>query len=191
MENIPVKNTTRAGSLKRKEAGSGLKDIPGEQQGFNSLSNRLTAEGGKNIFLYLKSFDLINKHDFLILSPTSHYYYEENDFRNIKTIVNLIKLNTISNLDTFFTTLTRVLPADVNFVGCFSASKPFMGAQFLSDLTARVNNLLDLGPERMMDRKDVSGLLGKYGFRIIDMTEMNGLVYFYSQRGDQHLEIRA
>ncbi|MCU0456553.1 MAG: hypothetical protein MUE74_09650 [Bacteroidales bacterium] len=191
MENISVKAATRAASLNRQEAGHGLKDIPGEQQGFNSLSHRLTAEGGKNIFLYLKSFNLLSKQDFLILSPTSHYYYEENDFRNIKTIVNLIKLNTISNPDTFFTTLIRVLPADVNFIGCFSITKPFMGAQFLSDLTARVNNLLDLGPERMMDRKDVAGLLGKYGFRVIDMTEMNGLIYFYSRRDGQHLKIRA
>jgi len=42
-----------------------------------------------------------------------------------------------------------------------------------------------------MDKKDVSKLLGKYGFRIIDMTEMNGLIYFYSQRVSHHLEIRA
>jgi hypothetical protein len=162
-----------------------------DEQGFNSMSNRLTAEGGKNIFLYLKGFSLLDKPDLLILSPTSHYYYEENDFRNVKTIVNLIKLNTISNLDTFFATLNRVLPVNVNFVGCFSDSKPFMGNGFFSDLSARVNNLFDLRTDRLMDKKDVSKLLGKYGFRVIDMTEMNGLIYFYSQRVGQHQEIRA
>jgi hypothetical protein len=205
--NIDIKNQKRSGFKKMEKVSvrnklttnTAISNGPdyfrtksiSEEQGFNSLSNRLTAEGGKNIFLYLKSFNLLDKPDLLILSPTSHYYYEENDFKNVSTIVNLIKLNTISNLDTFFTTLNRVLPANVNFVGCFSVTKTFMGNGFLSDLSARVNNLFDLRTDRLMDKKDVSKLLGKYGFRIIDMTEMNGLIYFYSQRVSHHLEIRA
>ncbi len=108
----------------------------------------------------------MKKPDLLILSPSNHYYYEENDFKNVRTIVNLIKLNTINNLDTFFTTLIRVLPPNINFVGCFSDSKPFIGNRFLSDLSTRVNNLLDLRTDRLMDKKDVSKLLGRYGFRV-------------------------
>jgi len=191
MENVSVQNTKISDAANRQEAGHYRANAVSEEQGFNSLSNRLTAEGGKNIFLYLKSFNLLDKPGLLILSPTSHYYYEENDFKNVRTIVNLIKLNTINNLDTFFTTLIRVLPVNINFVGCFSDSKPFMGNGFLSDLSARVNNLLDLRTDRFMDKKDVSKLLGRYGFRIIDMTEMNGLIYFYSQRVNQPQEIRA
>lgn len=191
MENVSVRNKSRTNVATGNSSDSVKGRSIGDDHGFNSLSNRLTAEGGKNIFLYLKSFNLLDKPDLLILSPTSHYYYEENDFRNVRTIVNLIKLNTISNLDTFFTTLVRVLPANVNFVGCFSGTKPFMGNGFLSDLSARVNNLLDLRTDRLMDRKDVSRLMGRYGFRVIDMTEMNGLIYFYSQRISQNREIRA
>jgi len=66
-----------------------------------------------------------------------------------------------------------------------------MGNGFLSDLSARVNNLFDLRTDRLMDKKDVSKLLGRYGFRVVDMTEMNGLTYFYSHRINQPLEIRA
>jgi hypothetical protein len=191
MENVSVQSIIRSSAANTQETGHYRVNAASEEQGFNSLSNRLTAEGGKNIFLYLKSFSLLDKPGMLILSPTSHYYYEETDFKNVRTIVNLIKLNTISNLDTFFTTLIRVLPPNVNFVGCFSDSKPFMGNGFLSDLSARFNNLLDLRTDRLMDKKDVSKLLGRYGFRVIDMTEMNGLIYFYSQRISQPLEIRA
>lgn len=191
MENISVQNTLRTNTAISNGTDYNRAKSISEEQGFNSLNNRLTAEGGKNIFIYLKSFNLLDKPDLLILSPTSHYYYEENDFKNVRTIVNLIKLNTISNLDTFFTTLNRVLPANVNFVGCFSGTRPFMGNGFFSGLSARVTNLLDLRTDRILDRKDVSKLLGKYGFRVIDMTEMNGLIYFYSQRVGQHLEIRA
>jgi hypothetical protein len=191
MENVSVQNTKLSNAANRQETVQHRANAVSEEQGFSTLSNRLTAEGGKNIFLYLKSFNLLDKPGLLILSPTSHYYYEENDFQNVRTIVNLIKLNTINNLDTFFTTLVRVLPVNINFVGCFSDSKPFMGNGFLSDLSARVNNLLDLRTDRLMDKKDVSKLLGRYGFRVIDMTEMNGLIYFYSQRINQPLEIRA
>jgi hypothetical protein len=42
-----------------------------------------------------------------------------------------------------------------------------------------------------MDKKDVSKLLGRYGFKVLDMTEMNGLTYFYSQNISLNIEIRA
>jgi hypothetical protein len=32
-----------------------------------------------------------------------------------------------------------------------------------------------------MDEKELTGRLYKRGFRIIDMKEMNGLIYFYSK----------
>jgi hypothetical protein len=191
MEDISVQNNVSTKNTIRHETDySGDKTSLGEQ-GFNSLSNRLTAEGGKNILLYLKSFGLLNKPDLLILSPSNHYYYEENDFKNVRTIVNLIKLNTINNLDTFFTTLIRVLPPNVNLVGCFSDSKPLIGNRFLSEFSTRFNNLLDLRTDRIMDKKDVSKLLGRYGFKVLDMTEMNGLTYFYSQNISMPLKIRA
>lgn len=191
MENISVQNTLKSNTAISNGAGYYRANPIREDQGFNSLNNRLTAEGGKNIFIYLKSFNLLDKPDLLILSPTSHYYYEENDFKNVRTIVNLIKLNTISNLDTFFNTLNRVLPVNVNLVGCFSGTKSLRGDGFFSDLSSRIYNLFDLRTDRIMDKKDVSKLLGKYGFRVIDMTEMNGLIYFYSERVSQHREIRA
>jgi len=191
MEDISVQNKIKTTNGNSQEAGYYRAKTLSEEQGFNSLSNRLTAEGGKNILLYLKSFDLLNKPDLLILSPSNHYYYEENDFKNVRTIVNLIKLNTISNLDTFFTTLIRVLPPNINLVGCFSDSKPLIGNKFLSEFSTRFNNLLDLRTDRIMDNKDVSKLLGRYGFKVLDMTEMNGLTYFYSQNISMPLKIRA
>lgn len=191
MEDISVRNNVNTRNTIHHETDYSVGKASIGEQGFNSLSNRLTAEGGKNILLYLKSFDLLNKPDLLILSPSTHYYYEENDFKNVRTIINLIKLNTINNLDTFLTTLIRVLPPNINFVGCFSDSRPLMGNKFLSGFTTRFNNLMDLRTDRMMDKRDVSKLLGRYGFRVIDMTEMNGLTYFYSKNISKPLKIRA
>ena len=191
MEEISVRNNNNTNNTISREANYYRGKNSFGEQGFDSLSNRLTAEGGKNILIYLKSFDLLNKPGLLILSPSSHYYYEENDFKSIRTIINLIKLNTIDNLDTFLTTLIRVLPPNINFVGCFSDSKTINANGFLSGLSARFNSLLDSRTDRLMDKKDVSKLLGRYGFKVLDMTEMNGLTYFYSQNIRMNIEVRA
>jgi hypothetical protein len=41
-----------------------------------------------------------------------------------------------------------------------------------------------------MDKKDVSELLEKYGFKLIDMTEMNELTYFYTQSVNQPAKLK-
>lgn len=161
------------------------------EPGFDLVNFRLTAEGGINIFHYLKSFNLLKKPGIVILSPNNHYYYEEDDFKSISTIIYLKKLNLIKDPDTFLSTLFRVLPPNVNFIGCFLDSKTLKGDRFFSLLLARFNNLLDSRTNHNMNKKKVLKLLGKYGFKVVDMTEMNGLIYFYSQNVRQPLEIRA
>ncbi len=61
MEDISVQNNIKTNDAISQEAGYYRAKTVSEEQGFNSLSNRLTAEGGKNILLYLKSFDLLEK----------------------------------------------------------------------------------------------------------------------------------
>jgi hypothetical protein len=155
--------------------------ISSESPNFSSENFSLTAEGGKNFFRYLKSFNLFKEPELLILSPNIHFYYDENDLKGVKTFIILKKLNLIKNLDTFLHTVYHILPENVNFVGCFSDSKSVDGNGFLSGLSSRFNNFLDSRTDHNMDKKDVSDLLEKYGFKIIDMTEMNGLTFFYSQ----------
>jgi hypothetical protein len=153
---------------------------------FSADNFSLTAEGGKTFFTYLKSFNLFKEPELLILSPNIHFYYDENDLKDVKTFILLKKLNLIKDLDPFLHTLSLILPANVNFVGCFSESKTFQWDGFLSGLSNKVYNLLDSKTDNNMDKKDVSELLEKHGFRIIDMSEMNGLTLFYSKTDPQH-----
>ena len=155
--------------------------ISSEKPNFSRDNFSLTAEGGKNFFRYLKSFNLFKEPELLILSPNIHFYYDENDLKGVRTFIILKKLNLIKDLDTFLHTVCNILPENVNFVGCFSDSQTVDGNGFLSGLSARFNNFLDSRTDHNMDKKDVSDLLGKHGFKIIDMTEMNGLTFFYSQ----------
>jgi hypothetical protein len=151
----------------------------------------LTAEGGKNLFRYLKSFNLSGESDLLILPPNAHYYYDKDDLKNVRTIINLRKLNYIKDLDLFFKTLIQILPANVNFVGCYSDRKSGSRKGFLTGLSYRVTNFLDSRTNHFLDKKEVTHLLTKWGFNIIDMTESNGLTYFYSQKANHHIEVRA
>ena len=155
--------------------------ISSEKPNFSRDNFSLTAEGGRNFFHYLKSFNLFKEPELLILSPNIHFYYDENDLKGVRTFIILKKLNLIKDLDTFLHTVFLILPENINFVGCFSDSKTVDGNGFLTGLSTRFNNFLDSRTDHNMDKKDVSDLLEKHGFKIIDMTEMNGLTFFYSQ----------
>ncbi len=156
---------------------------------FNSTNLRLTAKVGKIFYRYLKSFNLSKENDLLILYPNNHYYYDEHDLEGVRTLINLKKLNLIKDLDTFLDTLNHILPPRVNFVGCFSDSKTHKENGFLSEFSARFNNFLDSRTDHIMDKKIVWGLLEKYGFKVIDMTDMNELTYFYSQNISQPVKL--
>jgi hypothetical protein len=173
------------------ETNHNKKMISSERPSFNPGNFSLTAEGGKNFSHYLKRFDLFKEPEILILSPNRLFYYDENDLINVRTFVILKKLNLIKDLDTVLCTINRILPANVNFIGCFSDSKPFKWNGFLSDLSTRFTNILDSRTDHILDKKDVSELLEKCGFRIVDITEMNGLTFFYSQNIRKPIEIKA
>ena len=50
---------------------------------------------------------------------------------------------------------------------------------------------MDSKTDHNIDKKDVSGLLEKSGFNVVDITEINGLTFFYSQNVRQPIEIKA
>jgi hypothetical protein len=150
-----------------------------------------TAEGGQIFFQYLKSFNLSKEPNIMFLPIDRHYYYDENDFKGVRTLINLKQLNLIKDLNTFLQNLFSVLPPDINFIGCFSDSKNRRDGSLLRRLSDRFNNFLDSRTDHIIDKDDVARLLEKYGFKVIDMKEMNGLTYFYSRNVSQHVEIRA
>jgi len=155
--------------------------IPYGKPIFSSDNFNLTAEGGVTFFKYLKKFNLFNEPELLILSPNIHFYYDENDLKDVRTFILLRKLNLIKELDTFLRTLSQILPPNVNFVGCFSDNKTLKWNGFVSNLSNKFYNILDSKTDNFLDKEDVSKLLEKYGFKIIDMTEMDELILFCSQ----------
>jgi hypothetical protein len=155
--------------------------IPYGKPFFSADNFNLTAEGGVTFFQYLKSFNLFSEPELLILSPNIHFYYDENDLKDVKTFILLRKLNLIKNLDVFLDTLALILPANVNFVGCFSDNKTLKWDGFVASLSSKITNILDSKTDHILDKENVAEMLKKNDFTIVDMTEMNNLILFYSK----------
>jgi hypothetical protein len=163
--------------------------------GFFPAIVNMIAENGEDFFNYLKELGLSRENNLVVLSSRHHYFYDEGELRNVKTLVNLRKLNLIKYLDEFLFSLVQVLPPDTKFLGCFSDSDVsdnpgtilFHPFRYLKQKA----NKLDFRGERRMDRNKVTEILESYGFKIINMTEMNGLTYFCSQNVKKSIRLRA
>ena len=146
---------------------------------------KLVADGDVNFYHYLRQIGLNDDPDLIILSARNHYYYGENDLKNIRTIINLKRLNLITHLDKFLISLIRILPPETNFLGCYSDSKSFdrNGSKItiFGRLVTRFNNFLDSRTDRNMSDHEVSELLGAHGFKILSMSKIEGVTYFHSK----------
>lgn len=168
-----------------------------------ALTN-LIAEGGDSFYNYVEWIGLLKDPDLLVLSSYHHYFFENEELKNTKTIINLKQLNLIKEIDLFFHSIFKIAPPKSNFIGCFLDSKiqyeyainnmlsqyqatnnidPFEnGIKSRNGFLNTVYNLLDSKTDRYLTESNVSSLLKRQGFKVMDMTKLNGLTYFHSQK---------
>jgi hypothetical protein len=165
---------------------------------------RLAEEGHEDFYNYLDWLGLAKDPGLLILTSTHHYYFENEDLKKIKTVVNLKQLNNIKEIKDFLLTISRVLPHKCYFIGSFTDNKNLNGifsgsgkSQYpktgeaakseastgqWSSVLNRVFDLIDSRTNRYMTEKSVRLLLEDTGLKILDITEFNGLTYFCAQK---------
>jgi hypothetical protein len=163
--------------------------------GFFPAIVTMIAEDGDNFFRYLKDLGLSRENNIVVLSSRHHYFYDENELKNVSTLINLRKLNRIKYLEEFLYTLVQVLPPDTKFLGCFSDFEVSEKSETafvrpIKRLKLKISSLYS-GNEKMLNRNKVSEILESFGFKIIDMTDMNGLTYFCAQNLRKPVELRA
>ncbi len=143
------------------------------------------SDSEEDILTCLRNLGLSDKQNCLVLTPGQHYYYNEEDLSNIKTLVNLKKLNLIKDPDKFLHNLYRILPSDSSFIGCFTESGNKARTDIHTDKsTGLLNwfiNLLEKRSEHPITRNSVNELLESHGFRVFDMKQVCGLTFFYSR----------
>jgi hypothetical protein len=181
MENISTLNVTGVISEKSIMRNSGRAIKVQEKTVTNPVMNDLIAEGGENFFNYLEWHGLTDEDNMLVLSSRHHYYYDPNELQEVTTLINVKKLNLIKHLDTFLHSIVHVLSPESNFIGCFSDWKTQKGTGITSRMYKGFINFIDSKIDVDYDKKDVSKLLESHGFKVVDMTEINGLTYFRAQ----------
>ena len=181
MENTSVLN--KSGLMTRDHVDSIFQatSLSSEGNAANTAMNDLMAEGGESFFHYVDRLGLADEPNLLVLSAKNHYYYNDSELKSVTTLINVKKLNLIKHLDNFLQTVCLVLSPKTNFVGCFSEPENQRGIKLVSRMYKGFLNILDSRTDNEIDRDDFTRLLESYGFRIIDMTHINGMTYFRTQ----------
>lgn len=150
----------------------------------NPMLESILAEGGDDFFQYLKWTGLTNEPNLMVLSPIHHYYYDHNDLKGIKTLVNLKRLNQVRHLESFLNILSRILQPGAFFAGRFINHSISLERNPVNRSVRFFGGLISL-PDSNTDRSLTKGcvvkLLESYRFQVNDMTEVNSNTYFCAQ----------
>ena len=197
IDNLDIINNQRINTLIN--AGGNSVDLAKS----NSFLKVLVTENCENFTKYIERLDLSKDSNLIVLSSQHHYYYDAEEMTNVKTVINLKELNQIKQLKDFLHSIYHILPPKCNFIGCFVNNKKQSGFVLntspsdsyykrnsdaiengivsSSPFLNMIFNMIDSKTNKYMSERSVSLLLGEYGFKVLDMTEMDGLTYFCAQ----------
>jgi hypothetical protein len=169
----------------------------------NPISEILTSEGNNSFNHYIEWLGLSRDPKVVILSSIHHYYYDAEEMQNVKTVVNLKELNQIKEINNFLHSMFLILPPKCYLIGCFVDNKRRSGFSFRKRSSDSHSNMkreeetngivsaipilntifsiLDAKTNKYLSVKNVTQLLEDNGFKVVDMTELEGLTYFCSQ----------
>lgn len=197
--------------------GNDLKAFAGQPVSMNNVRSSLTAKSRLNglfaeltagvrqdLIAYLDEKGLSNDTSMLVIPSTRHYFYDAEDMKGVKTMVNLKPLNYVKEIRDFLRKVSGLMPHDSNFVGCFTDNKLQNGfsdkysnlpRDFSEKAEAyengiesripfinRMYSFIDLKTNRYLTRRTVTTLLEECGLQIVEMTDLNGLTYFHTRK---------
>src|SRR5450759_1249456 len=170
----------------------------------NPVFEILTAEGCENFVNYIEWLGLAKDPDLVVLSSQHHYYYDAEEMKNVKTVINLKELNQIKQINSFLHSIFHILPQKSNFIGCFVDNKKINGYVLRNNSSSYYNkrsfddiengivsripflnmlySFMDSRTNKYLSKTNVTLLLEDSGLKVMDMTELNGLTYFCAQR---------
>jgi hypothetical protein len=174
-------------------------------ESISEVYRQFSSECCKDFFTYIDWLGISKDPNIILLSSTHHYYYDNDELKSNRNIVHLTHLNHIKDLKGFMHTVFHLLPEGTIFIGCFTDTtknniiKPVThnnnefstsghfdpyenGISSRNSFFSFFYNLLDFKTDRHMNKKSVTLLLEDYGFKILDMTELNSNTYFCTRK---------
>ena len=170
----------------------------------NPVYKILAAEGREDFIRYMESLGLTKDPNLVFLSSVRHYFYDADEMKSVKTVINLKELNQIKQLNSFLHSIFHILSQKSNFIGCFVDNKKVNNFEMRSSIFNNqkkiskddlengvasqipfinmLYNIMDLKTYKFMSGNSVSLILEDHGFKVLDMKEINGLTYFWSQK---------
>jgi len=164
----------------------------------------LITEGGSAFLDYVNRLGLAEEKGMVILSFRQHFFFDAEELNRARTLVNLTELNKITMVTDFFRTCYRIMPQRSNLLGRFidnkengrynlnNSSSAFSDGDYFDDIENaifsrvpfinRLYSILDSRTNAYMSKSSVSLLLQDYGFKVMDMTVLNGVTYFHAQK---------
>jgi hypothetical protein len=170
----------------------------------NTVPEIMASEGREDFYRYFKDQGFSKVRNLVFLSSVRHYYYDAEEMKNVKIVINLKELNQIKDVKSFLHSIHNILPHKSIFMGCFVDNNKVNGYEIRNNLSpyqTKLNNdeiengvvshnpflnmlynFIDFKTNKHMSRASVSLLLEDHGFKVLDMKEINGLTYFHSQK---------
>jgi hypothetical protein len=170
----------------------------------NNVHAILNADGSDDFVSYVRWLGLQIDENSIVLPSVHHYFYDADEMKNAKSLINLKELNQIKDLKGLLSTLFLTLPQKSYFIGSFIDNKTVNGFELRKghndfknrkDFEAVENGILSRIPflnmlYSLMDAKinsyltksSVIALMENHGFQVLDITELNGLSFFCAQK---------
>jgi hypothetical protein len=166
--------------------------------------DKLISEGGLDFYNYFRSEDNSFGSNLIVLSAHHHYYYDTEELKKVKSVIFLKKLNRVKEIDSFLKSHLNFLPDQCNVFGCFvnnikinryalRIGRTRTDESNISDsiqlgIVSRfpflnmLYSYMDSKTNSYMSEAVVTLLLKVHGFKVINMTESNGLTYFHATK---------
>ena len=179
----------------QKISASGKQEsVPADLIKIDRISEILTSEGNESFKHYIEWLGLSRDPKLVVLSSIHHYYYDAEEMKNVKTVVNLKELNQIREINSFLHSMFLILPPKCYLIGCFIDNKKQSGFSLikkssesnLNENSENVKNgivsripllnmifkILDAKTNKYLSGKNVTILLRNNGFKVMDMTNL-------------------
>ena len=195
--NSNISNENRDNLTYRKRA---LLENAKVNKSFKDISDR----DREDFISFLEQQGLVNETGMLVIPSTRHFFYDAEDLKGVKTVINLKQLNHIREMREFLQTISDLIPQKSTFVGCFVDNRTQNGfSDKYSNLPGlntekdeayengiesripfinRMYSFIDSRTNRYLTRRSVITLLEECGLKVVGMTELNGTTYFCTQK---------
>ncbi len=164
----------------------------------------IALEGSEDFVNYIEWLGFANDPNLVVISSMHHYFYDTEEMKSVRTVVSLIELNQIKQVAGFINSIFDLISQKSYFIGCFvdnrAKNRYSLRNNPTSDNSLRKSeavengissripffnmlyNLLDSKINKYLSRSEVTQMLSDRGFKVLDMTELNGITYFCAQR---------